>query len=198
MRHHLDKIRMRVAVAACFGTAGLGTHHSAYATYLGKLKLGVRTRMRTNELHTSSIISVKRSNTQNLVSRGQIMVVADSESTIASTPLWQQGDEGLSTDANYKKRLRLKNALVIRDVLHAWWQIVHKMPGWVTRIRTAEGFEEALTREGYVEIFLRVFKALIEEWDEGEAMRTIAEDWEGDVRDANGLVQEQFFDSLFE
>lgn len=55
-------------------------------------------------------------------------------------------------------------------------------------------------RTGYVLLFRRVYRLLIEHWDEHDATATVEEDWANDTSGsaAATLTREKFFDALFE
>lgn len=58
-----------------------------------------------------------------------------------------------------------------------------------------------MTKQIYVEIYVRVCKALLEEdeeWDEGEARRLVQEAWAEDSRGHSSMTRSMFNDSLFE
>ena len=171
---------------------GYGNH----AQYLKKLKMGVEVRMQASALQKGAGIRMQMLALENKKAKGQVVTEVESYGDLDEVAFWQQGDKALSTEENLKARLAIKYNEEVREVLHVWYALVQK-----ANFCTPSSLDELapmLTYAGYKAVFVRIHKMLIEDFTEGEAIETINEDWLNDLRDAPGLAQESFFDSMFE
>ena len=108
-------------------------------------------------------------------------------------PFWQQGDLAFYSKDSLKKRYELRHHDDVMEQLQLWWY---------TALRSMQSGDVAdaheLVRERYVEVSIRIYKAMIEDFDLREAEKSAADDWEHDSRGATTLGRERFMDSMFE
>ena len=78
-------------------------------------------------------------------------------------------------------------------LLEAWWSCA-------LRSLQSGGDEGAceLVRERYEEISMRIYKAMIESYDEAEARASAAEDWAQDAHGEPSMRRDRFMDAFFE
>jgi hypothetical protein len=108
------------------------------------------------------------------------------------TPYWQQADEQKNTEDAKAVRQQLRHHPAVVQALVPWWN---------TSKRCAEARiprSERLARPDYMTLCLRMYKALIDEWDEEEAYNTAEEDCEEDCEGRAYITQERYESSLFE
>jgi hypothetical protein len=109
-----------------------------------------------------------------------------------ATPYWQQADEQKNTEDAKAVRQQLRHHPAVVQALVPWWN---------TSKRCAEARvprEERLARPDYMTLCLRMYKALIDVWDEDEAFATAEEDCEEDCEGRAYITQDKYESSLFE
>merc|ERR1712196_572820 len=98
-----------------------------------------------------------------------------------------EGDASLHSDKALKKRRALRNHPKV--VLH-----IKRLWSLIMRGETCS----ELSKRGYIELNLRLYKALMPEFDAEEAIEAAETDWMNDVGDATAMGFGGFFDSVFE
>ena len=122
-------------------------------------------------------------------SRAAVVTEVDAAQA-GSLALWQQGSVDLYTDDAVVQRAAARHDPAVLRALQRWWDAARQSMG-------AERPPE-LTREAYVAMMKRVYRAVIEEYDEEDACACAHDDWERDARGRDALTREMFHDALFE
>ena len=106
---------------------------------------------------------------------------------------WEQGDPTLYTEENEAKRQSLRHHPEVKQALEKWWE---------TAMSTVEADgrakEEVMRKEDYITVSKCMYKALIETYDEAEALAEAEEDWEKDSQGTGALGKKLFLDAMFE
>eukprot|EP00967_Tisochrysis_lutea_P115252 scaffold184507_cov33-Tisochrysis_lutea.AAC.5 len=108
------------------------------------------------------------------------------------TPYWKQADTELNTEDAKNARMALRSHPAVLQALIPWWQ---------TSKRCAEvriPHTDRLARPDYKDLCIRLYKALIDEWDEDEAYATAEEDCEEDCGGQAYITRQKYESSLFE
>ena len=103
----------------------------------------------------------------------------------ADAPYWAQGDQALYSEKNLKRRHKLRDHPAVLEVLDVWWDC-------------CRGKDNTVGRSLYVNFCKKVYKAMIEVWEEDEAQETAEEDWDNDSKGASALSREAYLDAIFE
>lgn len=109
-----------------------------------------------------------------------------------ATPYWLQADEQKNTEDAKVVRQQLRHHPAVVQALVPWWS---------TSKRCAEARisrEERLARRDYMSLCLRMYKALIDVWDEDDAQVTAEEDCDEDCEGRAYITQDKYESSLFE
>jgi len=169
-------VRVRLATARCFHmgsnvAAEMGdlhsSHHKGHLDYLNKLK------------------------------SGKVIAVVDSAKALDAIPIWQQGDTDLVTEEKLIERRKLRDHILVVEVLEAFWEVVEHTGLTPPDTEVIDG-ERMLTRDGYKRLYERAYKLLLDAWDPEDAEKTIADDWAEDSDGKPGLPKVAFCDGLFE
>ena len=106
---------------------------------------------------------------------------------------WEQGDPTLYTEENERKRQSLRHHPAVEQALETWW---------TTAMSTIEADgrakEEFLRKDDYIMVSKCMYKALIETYDEDEAIAEAEDDWEKDSQGTGALGKKLFLDAMFE
>lgn len=102
-----------------------------------------------------------------------------------------QGNIELNTAINLKARMKHRAAPRIVQVLRIWRDTA-------LRSECSSLESPSISREGHAMCLRPVYRALMEEYDPGEADSAIAEDWEADSRSQGQLSSVAFGDAIFE
>ena len=102
---------------------------------------------------------------------------------------WQQGDLSMADEASLRERMKLRSHPRIHAALGTWWAAARSMD--------VDG-DDHIGREEHAFIFIRVYRALLDDYCDDDAAKAIAEDWESDSAGEPRLTQARFCDSLFE
>lgn len=89
---------------------------------------------------------------------------------------------------SYASRQGLRHHKKVLAALEAWWRCCCEMCGGVEEINEAQ----------YLVIFKKVYRGMVAEYDEEEAVWSVREDWEQDSCGQDVLAREMFFDCVFE
>lgn len=109
---------------------------------------------------------------------------------------WQQGDLELYTKENLRKRYQLRHHPDVLHELQLYWETLVRSAFFA---RTLPGTNETvLLRQDYVRFARKIYKAMIETYDEMEATASANEDWERDCKGEPHLTRERFGDAMFE
>ena len=110
----------------------------------------------------------------------------------AATPYWQQGDEELETPEMIERRKALRQHPKVLETIEVWW-------GTAQRSLEQESHrKEGLSRERYILMSKKMYKAMMQDYVEEEALQSAADDWEEDAGSAPILSKDRFFDAIFE
>ena len=112
--------------------------------------------------------------------------------------IWQQGDDALYTDDAMRQRAAVRHNPEVLEYLHLWWTTaLNSMKRSKAKAVGAVG-EPRLSKQYYVVMMKKMYKAMIEEYDEEDAGECAEEDWEHDAGGADTLSREGFCDAIFE
>jgi len=124
-----------------------------------------------------------------------VLVVSDVQER-EQLALWQQGNEAMYTQTNLDARCALRHDPIVSAQLRNWWKATQNL---LTIRGKPIGASGGVVEEAeYAEIFRKVYKAMIEEYDEAEARRCVRDDWREDSGGQPHLSAEQFMDGVFE
>lgn len=191
-----SKVKVRLALAKVFHLENVDTlKHKFHSSYLDKLKKGVIVRAITSRMHENTKIHHATLHAMHAMKSGKSIVATETGGG-SSPAFWQQGDAELSTEANFKRRFKLRRAPKVIDALDAFWKSAVAGSGVAGKIDE----DGHITKEGHRQLYMRIYKVMLEEWDPEatEADESIEEDWEKDAQGGDSLSRELFFDSLFE
>lgn len=110
----------------------------------------------------------------------------------AATPYWAQGDASMHSDKNAEKRRRLRYHAGVIEALEQWWS---------TAVRCAPpkpGEPPTIQRTCFEELNIKIYKAMIEEWDLTAAKASARSDWEKDCGQRPLMTDSMFQDAIFE
>ena len=111
--------------------------------------------------------------------------------------IWQQGDDALYTDDAMRQRAAVRHNPEVLEYLHLWWTTaLNSMKR--SNAKALGGGEPRLSKQYYVVMMKKMYKAMIEEYDEEDAEECAEEDWEHDAGGADTLSREGFCDAIFE
>jgi len=103
------------------------------------------------------------------------------------------------TVENLAKRKQLKRAKIIKGKIDALWNaVLHMSQG-----RDETHMEGVVSKSAYMTLNRLMYKSVVPDYDEEEAMESAANDWKNDIQrvrggDGNSLNYGAFFDSIFE
>ena len=107
-------------------------------------------------------------------------------------PSLAQGDLDMYTEANLEKRFKLRRAPEVLEALQMWWSCAQRS------IRTERREGHGLVRDEYMRICMKIYRAMIAEFDEAEAAECSEQDWVQDAKGEPELSRERFMDAMFE
>ena len=114
-----------------------------------------------------------------------VVVKASQDSDVG----YQKLDASGVLDAlSYASRQGLRHHKKVLLSLEAWWRCCCEMCGGVEEIDEGQ----------YLVIFKKVYRGMVAEYDEEEAVSSVREDWEHDSGGQDVLTLEMFFDCIFE
>ena len=108
-----------------------------------------------------------------------------------TTPYWAQGDAAMDEATAVAKRRALRDHPLVLDALGLWWETMARHLG-------AHPDECEVPEREYVRFSLRLYKAMIAEWDEAEAAASARDDWEHDAHGGATMGRTTFEGGLFE
>ena len=107
-------------------------------------------------------------------------------------------DLRVNSAESIQARLGLRSHPLVTEALEGWWNAAVRS----MRLEREELPElpspPSLDEAQYTIIMKKIFKAMVERWDEEEAATTAGEDWEHDRRGQNNLSGDLFMDGMFE
>ena len=113
--------------------------------------------------------------------------------------IWQQGDMSLYTDAAVQKRAAVRHDAGVLKYLHVWWETaLRSMRRSLQSGRSHTHSEHGLSKEEYISMMKKIYKVMIDEYDEDDALECAEEDWEKDAQGSTALSRELFCDAIFE
>ena len=109
-------------------------------------------------------------------------------------------EEDMYSLENLDKRFSLRHDPTVLNVLQEWWKCAQ-------RFLQSEGKpDDRVEEDSYSQIFLKIYKVMISEYNRAEAAEAVAEDWQNDSADSRKnfpnepphLTGEAYMDALFE
>ena len=173
-----------------------------HASYLRKLQLGSL----VGGIIENQLLDVRVNRAADeaavLVSQGAVVTSVASEAEVDGNEKWRQGDATLATRTKFEQRFRLRHAPVVNNVLHVFWTSAVRSSGGADTRSMHSGspglLDVNLRFEHYFELFSRVFRILIDDYDEDDARSTIEDDFRNDSKGDDVLTNSEFCDALFE
>ena len=107
--------------------------------------------------------------------------------------LWQQGAEELYSSELVAKRAAARHDVAVLDVLQTWWDTARRsmMLGDSSKICEVPEIQ-------YVAMMKKIYRVVIDEYDEDDATACASDDWARDAKGCAGLTREMFQDAMFE
>ena len=166
--------------------------------YRTNMHTALRSAMQRARAHNAQLISAMEDgkSTKLLRAPGGANVVTSmsDEAALAAVPYWQQGDLELYSEDNLQKRLELRHNKQVVDELQVWWCTAQR-----SMQSGGDSTASELDREHYMVMCVRIYKAMMEDFDLAEAEKNAADDWENDCAPGEqGLGRERFMDAIFE
>lgn len=90
------------------------------------------------------------------------------------------------------KAYRWRKHMAVTQKLDEWWQVMESF------LMRSGKMEEGLNWEDYLSIFKKVYKVMVSEYDEREAIDAVRADWEHDAKGAETIGAERVRDAVFE
>lgn len=176
-----------------------------------KLSLGVR----IGGIVENSLLDIRvRDAVQDaarIVMEGSVITKVGASGEVASRAdgkAWaSQGDEALSTRTKFEERFKLRHASKVNEVLHAFWVACVRSSG---RTLAEQRQRKAMASETpglldvqigfneYHALYSRVFKTLLDDYDEETARAVIQADFDRDAKGDEVITNGEYGDSLFE
>lgn len=166
----------------------------AHEQYLEKLRRGVKAVQLGDELGFRRSLAAETRRQTDVLSKGTAILEVTSANELASTPMWLQGDVSWSSEENTRKRQQLRQDGPVRELLQKFWEAAQRS------LQQASGCDhsDSLHYEGYAQLFRRVYRLVIEEYDDEDVEASISEDWLNDTRGLSSLHRESFCDAVFQ
>lgn len=112
---------------------------------------------------------------------------------------WQQGDPTMDTATNLRRRMNLRHEPLVVAALGVWWSTAcHSIDSACHRVPLGGAAPRLLRRADYFKMSRKIYKAMIEQWDEADAEAAAVVDWDADRRGAEELDAAAFMDGIFE
>lgn len=105
---------------------------------------------------------------------------------------WRQGNLELNSTEAFNRRFRLRRDPLVCKSLHSIWQAT------LRSIQSTDSNAVTLNFSGYHTLFERIYRVLIDDYDQEDMEACIREDWDEDRKGRPELTREQLCDSLFE
>ena len=112
----------------------------------------------------------------------------------ANVPFHLQGRLSLNTNEMINRRLKLRRDPEIVRVLEVWWFCALSNQNAHTAVGKAANL---LSKGQYVLLSLKLYRAMVEEWNEVDALAVAEEEWAKDAVD-DCMGKEVFMDGIFE
>ena len=193
---------------------------SGHVGYLDKLRSGLQAHRSAARQHQANkaFRMIKREQQQAAISVSTGSVVVERDIVEAEVHYSRQGDLSMSTLESLAQRAALRQDPLIIGELHRWWEAaMHSVQHSKARsgqvlsaatsgpkgcALTSDAMQNAMSQEldkqGYMVMMRRVYRHLMDDYDEGEIDQSICDDWEQDCRGAGILAMENFMDAHFE
>ena len=165
--------------AAAFSRAGGGapSHGGSWRQRLGAIVPGGRA--------AKSLLTAAR--IRRVTGRAVTEIEAGQEGSVA---FWEQGAASMYTNEAIVKRAEARHDPGVLDILHTWWE--------TARRSLLLGVGSPMEKRGYTMMMRKIYRVVIEEYDEEDATACAEEDWEKDAKGETTLSREMFGDALFE
>ena len=96
-------------------------------------------------------------------------------------------------DGIMQSRRKLRQSPVLLEVLEMWWKTALGSTNSASTL-----YPDVLRKKGYIQMVRKIYKAVVEDYDEDDCQQTAEEDWDADSRGKYYLDQEAVYNSLFE
>ena len=116
-------------------------------------------------------------------------VVTD-EAKFADVPVWVRGDIELYDRENLSKRELIKSHAITKSLIDKWWKLMVRKPNG--------SYASTIDRVHYIELNMRLYKALVDPFVQAEALDSAEKDWKEDSKGHDVLNYDLFFNSIFE
>jgi hypothetical protein len=114
-------------------------------------------------------------------------------------PFHLQGDETMYTRELRRERKRLRDDAQISASIKRYWSLFSNDKEVLKQSGGKGGKEvKRLVKSQYTNFFLKVFRALRQDFDEQEAITCIDTDWASDTSNSDFMSAQEFSRSLFE
>lgn len=122
-----------------------------------------------------------------------VITEVESDETAKALPLWKQGSEALYTSEALQARGACRHDKAVLAALNVWWQTAQ-------RSLQSGGDVSACTlcKTHYVAMMKKIYKVMIEEYDDDEATACAEEDWQLDLQGYSTLDRGRFCDAIFQ
>jgi hypothetical protein len=124
---------------------------------------------------------------------GAVIMEVESAEEVDAIPLWMQGDASLQTEEKLRQRQQLRYDRNVLRVLQKWWEAAQR-----SLQSGGDLSADTLHEEGHAMMLRRIYRVMIQGYNDDEAAKTIAEDWRNDTKGEAGLSRRRFCDAFFE
>ena len=101
-------------------------------------------------------------------------------------------EEDMYSDDNIHLRQGLRHDPIIRPVLKEWWRTMQRY------LMDNDLDQSTVFENSYMNVFMKLYKVMISDYDEKEATESVRDDWENDCGGAGQLKSGDFMDAMFE
>ena len=124
--------------------------------------------------------------------------MSDMHDGSSEAPYWQQGDTSLYTQDNLRRRMALRHDPDVIEALQLWWSCALR-----SMQQGGDSSASQLYKDQYVQVSLKIYRAMIDEdWDNestrAEAEKVACEDWARDCCGMSWMERHHFMDAMFE
>eukprot|EP00325_Prymnesiales_sp_UTEX-LB-985_P005232 CAMPEP_0174699598 /NCGR_PEP_ID=MMETSP1094-20130205/4830_1 /TAXON_ID=156173 /ORGANISM="Chrysochromulina brevifilum, Strain UTEX LB 985" /LENGTH=784 /DNA_ID=CAMNT_0015896965 /DNA_START=84 /DNA_END=2440 /DNA_ORIENTATION=+ len=141
----------------------------------------------------TTLMRVRMARRTKLPGRADSVLEVETEAAMTAIPIWQQGDAQLYTAEALQARASCRQHADVVSVLHVWWQTAQR-----SLQSGGDSHASTLGEDRYVHMLVKIYKTMIEAYDEAEARECAADDWERDRQGHETINRIHFCDALFE
>ena len=176
------------------------TLSAGHGNYLRKLRSGLQAGIATDKKSRASkaIERLKREQerTAHVLSDGN--VVFEHEAEQEDVHYTRQGDLSLHTAESLAQRCALRSHPKVVAELQTWWEAAQRSMRESAQQQDEMQASNGLDKKGYTLMMRRVYRCLLDDFEEQDADQAIAADWASDCRAGESLSRELFMDAHFE